>query len=315
MVKNAIRRLVLRYFPELGQRKHLPQLARIENVYDLPVNGSKVSTSFRAYRAADIQLLDAVTKKPISVPIFEQVTLATGQASEQGLFIEPKPGMYCLIQYIDGLDSIPVITSLLPWNTLVPENRCADVSLQQSNRSKLTGANENWHLQTDGEIKQTSQKSDVDAQIRNEKYHQRTTTIASHDTTKVDGSQINEVMGALKTLVGEKALIVALDNLLLGSKKQVDIKAVENMNLESLKQLEAKATELIRMQGATVWLGSEQTNVVKVLLDLIAVVKNTNETLAVHTHPGVSATAQASTFTSYKSVATQLSDTLSIITE
>tara|TARA_Y100000034_G_C6695499_1_gene306445 strand:- start:222 stop:341 length:120 start_codon:yes stop_codon:yes gene_type:complete len=39
-------------------------------------------------------------------------------------------------------------------------------------------------------------------------------------------------MGALKTIVGEKALIVALEGLMLGTQKQLDIKAHENMNLE-----------------------------------------------------------------------------------
>ena len=287
MVKNAFRRLVFRFFPELAQRKHLPQLARIEKVYDLPVGNAQVSTAFRAQKAADIQLLDAVTGDPLTVPVFEQVTLATGQGNEHGLFVEPTPGMQCLIQYIDGLDSIPVITSILPWQTLVPDNRSSDVTLQQSHRSKLAGTNGAWHLQTDTEIKQTSQKSLIAAQVREESYHQRTNNIASHDINKINCNQVTEIMGALKTVVGEKALIVALDNLLLGSKKQVDIKATKNMNLESLKAFEAKAAELAKVLGATVWLGNESVNVVRVLLDLITVVKDTNDTLAKHKHDPV----------------------------
>ncbi|WP_249185291.1 hypothetical protein [Moritella sp. 5] len=212
MVKNAIRRLVLRYFPELGQRKHLPQLARIEKIYDMPVNGASVSSAFRAYKAADIQLLDAVTGKPLAVAVFEQVSIASGQGHEHGLFVEPTPGMQCLIQYIDGLDSLPVITSLLPWHTLVPDHRSTDVSLQQSHRSKLVGRNGDWQLQTDGEIKQSSQKSIVEAQTSEQSYHERNTKVATHDINKIDGNQVNEIMGALKILVGEKAIITSLDN-------------------------------------------------------------------------------------------------------
>jgi hypothetical protein len=257
MVKNAIRRLVLRYFPELGQRKHLPQLARIEKIYDMPVDGGKVSTAFRAYKAVDIQLLNAVTGKSLAVPIFEQVTMATGQSHEHGLFTEPTPGMHCLIQYIDGLDSMPVITSLLPWQTLVPDHRSTDVVLQQSHRSKLAGSDGNWHLETDGEIKQTSQKSIVDSQMREETHHQRDVTITGHDTTKIDGNQVNEIMGALKVLVGEKAIITSLDNLLLGSDKEVKIKSTENMSLDSLKNLFIKAKNItedadtIKLNGGT----------------------------------------------------------------
>lgn len=314
MVKNAIRRIVMRYLPELGQRKHLPQLARIEKIYDLPVGAAQVSTAFRAYRAADVQLLDAVTGKPLSVPVFEQVTLATGQGNEHGLFVEPTPGMSCLIQYIDGLNSMPVITSLLPWQTLVPDNQATDVTLQQSHRSKLSGQHENWHLQTDGEIKQTSQKSTLAAQVSEQCYHQRDTTIASHDTLKIDGNQVNEVMGALKVLVGEKALISSLDNLLLGSNKEIIAKSAENMSLESLKTLEAKAVELAKVQGQTVWLGSDSVNAVQILLDLIGIVKDTNGALASHTHKGAPPD-QAGGFSGFKSNAEGLANELSPITE
>lgn len=315
MVKNAIRRLVLRYFPELGQRKHLPQLARIEKIYDMPVNGGKVSSAFRAYKAVDIQLLNAVTGEPLAVPVFEQVTLATGQSNEHGLFTEPTVGMRCLIQYIDGLDSMPVITSLLPWGTLVPDHRSTDVVLQQSHRSKITGSDGNWHHQTDGEIKHTSQKNIVDSQVRQENYHQRDTTIEAHDTTKIDGNQINEIMGALKILVGEKAIITSLDNLLLGSDKKIIAKSTENMTLESLKTLEAKAAKLAKVQGKTVWLGSENVNAVQILLDLIAIVKSTNKLLSTHTHIGAGKSPQAGEFTGFESDAASLESNLSPITE
>lgn len=257
MVKNAIRRIIMRYLPELGQRKHLPQLARIEKVHDLPTGKSKISTAFRAYKAADIQLLDAITGEPLSTPIFEQVTLATGQAHERGVFIEPSVGMHCLIQYIDGLNSRPVITAILPWQSLVPDNKSTDVVLQQSSTSKVTGSDEDWHIQTNGEIKQTSQKSVIESQVSEIKHHQRDTTISGHDTNKIDGNQVNEIMGALKTLIGEKAIIVAIDNLLLGSKKEVIVESGENMRFKSAKDLIINAKNItedagtIKLNGGT----------------------------------------------------------------
>ena len=217
MVKQAVKRLILRYFPELGERKHLPQLARIENIYDLPTHGSKISTPFRPYKAADIQLINPHTYAPLNVPIFEQVTLATGQASEAGLINEPKPGMFCLVQYIDGLNSAPIITSILPWQSLVPEHKHTDVSLKQNSRAQIKGSNGNWHIETDGDITQTSDTSKIEVRTRDENYHQRTCSIDTHDSLKIDGNQITEVMGALKTIVGEKALFVALEGLMLGT--------------------------------------------------------------------------------------------------
>lgn len=333
MVKQAIKRLIQRYFPELNERKHLPQLACIEKIYDLPSDGAAISTTFRPLKAADVQLLNPLTGEPLAVPVFQQVTLGTGQASDHGLLNEPMPGMQCLIQYIDGLNSHPVITSLLPWQSLVPEHKRTDVTLQQNNRSKLQGRDGNWHLTTDGDITQTSDTSKTAARKSEQNYHERSASIATHDTLKIDGNQITEVMGALKTVVGEKALIVALEGLLLGSKKQVDIEATENMNLktqkefsahatenmnlETLKTLYAKATELAKVEGATVWLGNNSVNVAQVLLDLISLVKDINQSLETHGHKdqGAGPPITQGEFTGHKSTASSLKSTLEPIVE
>jgi hypothetical protein len=315
MVKNAIKRLVLRYFPELGQRKHLPQLARIERIYDIPATAA-ISTAFRPLKAADVQLLNPLTGEPLAVPVFQQVTLGTGQASDHGLLNEPTPGMHCLIQYIDGLNSHPVITSLLPWQSLVPKHKRTDVTLQQNSRSKIQGRDGNWHTTTDGDITQTSDSSKIKTRNREEIYHQRSTNIATHDITKIDGNQITEVMGALKTVVGEKALIVALEGMLLGSKKQVDIEATENMSLTTLKTLHAKATELAKVEGKTVWLGDSSVNVAQILLDLISLVEQMNQTLSVHTHNSPLPTpTEKADFVGYKAEAAGLNSQLEPITE
>jgi hypothetical protein len=301
MVKTAIKRLVLRYFPELGERKHLPQLARIEAIYDLPTNGAKISTPFRPYKAADIQLLNPHTCEPLNVPIFQQVTIATGQSHDSGLINEPQPGMHCLIQYIDGLNSLQVITSILPWQSLVPEYKHTDVSLKQNSRSQIKGSNGNWDIQTDGQINQQCDESNVEARSRTEQFTERQTTIQSHDNVKIDGNQIAEVMGALKTIVGEKALIAALEGLELGSQKHINVKAHENINIDTLKTLHAKASELAKVEGSTVWLGDNSVNALQILADLIKVVSDTNKTLAAHIHPPGEPPAQKGDFTGYKS--------------
>lgn len=317
MVKQAIKRLIQRYFPELSERKHLPQLARIEKIYDLPSSGAAISTAFRPLKAADVQLLNPLTSEPLAVPVFQQVTLGTGQASDHGLLNEPMPGMHCLIQYIDGLNSHAVITSLLPWQSLVPEHKRTDVTLQQNSRSKLQGRDGNWHTTSDGDITQTSDTNKTTARKSEQSYHERSTNIATHDTLKIDGNQVTEVMGALKTVVGEKALIVALEGLLLGSKKQVDIEASENMNLTTLKTLHAKATELAKVEGKTVWLGNNSVNVAQILLDLISLVKDINQSLENHGHKdqGAGEPITKAEFTGHKSTASSLKSTLEPIVE
>lgn len=317
MVKQAIKRLIQRYFPELNERKHLPQLARIEKIYELPGDGAAISTAFRPLKAADVQLLNPLTGEPLAVPVFQQVTLGTGQASDHGLLNEPEPGMQCLIQYIDGLNSHPVITNLLPWQSLVPEHKRTDVTLQQNNRSKLQGCDGNWHLTTDGDITQTSDTSKTAARRNEQNYHERTCSINTHDFTKIDGNQITEVMGALKTVVGEKALIIALEGLLLGSKEQVDIEATKNMNLTTLKTLHAKATDLAKVEGKTVWLGNNSVNVAQVLLDLISLVKDINQSLETHGHKdkGAGPPITQGEFTGHKSTANSLKNKLNPIVE
>ncbi len=315
MVPSAIRRLIERFYPELKQRHHVPQLARIENVHDIPASDPEVSTWFRAHRAVDIQMLD-MYGKATNAPLYQQVPLALGiNAHDSGLVLEPRPGMQCLIQFIDGNNAMPVITHVLPLGQLVTDHKIDEVGLDQNNRASLRGRHGNWKLKSDGEISQHSQTSTVNAQTRVEQYHTKQTTIAAHDTSHIDGNQVKEIMGALKTVVGEKALLIALDNLLLGSKKQVDIKAHENMNLETLKTLHAKAANLAKLEGQTVWVGDSSVNVLQVLLDLIALVKDMNQTLATHTHSGAGTSPEAADFTGYKSTATNLDSQLSPITE
>ncbi len=315
MVPAAIRRLIERFYPELKQRQHVPQLARIEAIYDVPSDSAQVSTPFRPHLSVDIQLLTA-TGEPANTPMYEHVPLAVAcNAGDSGVELSPRQGMQCLIQFIDGNNAMPVITHLLPFGQLVSERKSTDVNIKQSARSHIKGTNNNWHIHTDGHIEQRADTTRVESRNRSEQYHQRATTIEAHDITHIDGNQVNEVLGALKTVVGEKALLIALDNLLLGSKKQVDIKAHENMNLETLKALHAKAANLAKLEGQTVWVGDSSVNVLQVLLDLIALVKDMNQTLATHTHSGAGTSPEAADFTGYKSTATDLDSTLSPITE
>ncbi|TQF70506.1 hypothetical protein [Pseudoalteromonas luteoviolacea] len=312
MVKHAIRRLILRYFPELGERKHLPQLARIEKIYDLPTNGGKISTPFRPYKSVDIQLLNPVTHEPTDIPVFEQVTLAMGQTSDAGLVNEPKPGMHCIIQYIDGLNSYPVITSLLPWGTLIPTQKHTDVSLKQNARAQVQGRDGNWIIETDDSITQISDTNKVQARERAEQFHVKHSTITTHENNQIDGNQVNEIMGALKTVVGEKALLTALEGVLLGSKKQIEIKAHENLNIESLMTLHAKATELAKLEGSTVWIGDGSVNVAQILLELIELVKSLSNDLASHGHKdqGAGPPITKSTFDDHKDSAESLLNVL-----
>lgn len=315
MVTIAIKRLIERFFPELRQRYHVPQLARIEAVHDLPTDSAQIGTWFRAHKAVDIILLDQHGREKTG-NIIAQVPLAISiNSHESGLLVEPQPGMQCLIQFVNGSNAMPVITNVFTIGQSIANSRSTDVTLQQSHRSKLAGSDGDWHLKTDGRIKQSSQTSDIESQIRHEKFHCREATITGHDKTSIDGNQINEIMGALKVLVGEKALITSLDNMLLGSKKEVEIKSTENMTLESLSELHAQAKKLAKVKGATVWLGDDSVNVAQVLLDLINVVKDTNDTLAKHTHPKVSVSPQAGDFNGYKSKASELSSKLAPIVE
>jgi hypothetical protein len=341
MVPQAVKRIVERFWPDLRQRKHVPQLARIKEINDMPTNDPKISTEFRAYKSVDIQLLNPVTKEPLTTSVFKQVPLAVGvNAGESGTFVEPKRGMLCLIQYIDGLDSMPVITNLLPFNQLIPDHQNNDVSLQQSRRSGLFGKNGNWLFKTDGSIDQQSQSSSVKAQKRTENYHEKNTTITGHDKTKIDGNSIAEVMGALKLLVGEKALITALDDLLLGtnknltleakkltsiksgenmdieSLKELSVKSTDNTTIESLKELHVKATKLAKIEGETVWVGGGSVNLLQVVVDLIALVSETNKDIATHNHPSIGApTAIAAKFTAHNVSSEALKTKLSAITE
>ena len=84
-----------------------------------------------------------------------------------------------------------------------------------------------------------------------------------------------------------------------------------------LTTLDALAKELISLKtDGKVWIGSDSTNVVKVLLDLIGVVKTLAKATAEHTHKGktVPAPDNAADFTQQESQAGTLSSELSPLT-
>ena len=89
------------------------------------------------------------------------------------------------------------------------------------------------------------------------------------------------------------------------------------MNLTTLKTLHAKATELAKVEGTTVWLGNNSVNVAQVLLDLISLVKDINQSLENHGHTsaGAGAPITKSEFTAHKSTASSLKSTLKPVVE
>lgn len=69
-----------------------------------------------------------------------------------------------------------------------------------------------------------------------------------------------------------------------------------------------------RLVAPRAWLGSEKTNVLQVLWDLLGLMQQMNAQLASHTHGSTPPPRNAATFTAYASKTTALSAAMSPIT-
>jgi hypothetical protein len=116
--------------------------------------------------------------------------------------------------------------------------------------------------------------------------------VDDHSTEAVGGIKKIEALGALKLLSGGSASLAAVDdlhqatgrdlNLVVGQKYNATVGGDMQERIQGLR--ESLVTVSQRLLAPKTWLGSEQTNVLKILFDLIELVQYMNTQLAGHVH-------------------------------
>ena len=142
MLEKIIRRVILRLFPELTAKAHLPIWGVV--VEDATSFEPGKSTAVKPLYVVDVQLLNDLGEEDKSVPVLKSVPLPVNfAANDRGIFGFPKKGTYVEIGFLRGLPSKPFVRTVLVENQRVPQLSANDVLIQQSENCFQRGDGEN----------------------------------------------------------------------------------------------------------------------------------------------------------------------------
>ena len=97
-MRDLVKKIVLKLFPELTAGLHLDRFARVVAVNDPPTEGG-ASERFRPRYAVDLEILTPDGQRDEAFPIYGAVQLpvSIGCGQEAGLFGFPEPGTIVVI--------------------------------------------------------------------------------------------------------------------------------------------------------------------------------------------------------------------------
>jgi hypothetical protein len=185
-------------------------------------------------------------------------------------------------------------------------------------------ADGNWTRQTDARISDTASEREIEALDNQERYQSTRLTVEDHSRESVGGIKTLEALGALKLLSGGSASLAAVDdlhqatgrdlNLVVGQKHNASVGGEMHEQIKGLRRSVSEVSQ--RLQAPKSWIGSESTNLLQILCDLIDLVAETNNQIAVHTHvPGPQPSpGDAAAFLSHAGTATALGSQMKPIT-
>ncbi|PMN68423.1 hypothetical protein [Enterovibrio norvegicus] len=117
---KTIKRIVLRLFPELTGDWHLPHLAKVVALPELPAGG-ELSERFYPHYAADIHLLDGNMVERKDVPVFQAVPLPVPGIGEHAGRLEPPAiGAIVEVAFVRGQPDKPFIRTVLGLGFKLP---------------------------------------------------------------------------------------------------------------------------------------------------------------------------------------------------
>jgi hypothetical protein len=119
-MREAVKRIILRMFPELSGGYHLDRYARILKISDPPAEGV-ICNRFRPYWAADIEIMTPEGTPAPGFPKYEAVPLPVLAAGpDEGFFLWPRPGTIVTVRWIEGRPDHPVIQHVYPMGLSLP---------------------------------------------------------------------------------------------------------------------------------------------------------------------------------------------------
>ena len=211
---EAIKKIVLRLFPELTGTYHLPRFARVVAISD-PLEKPELADDFRPRYAVDIEVLTPQGEVDEELPRYRCVPLPVQCAGiERGQYGFPDPGALVEVGFAYGLPDHIFIRTVLGHHQGIPGVKPGDMIWQQSEtvRQKVT-AKGDWLRETHGDIHDQCSTKKVNAIENQESYQNSHEKVSQHSIEEVAGKKIIEALGALKLLSGGHCNLSSVDNL------------------------------------------------------------------------------------------------------
>ncbi|PHM39813.1 protein phage [Xenorhabdus mauleonii] len=291
--KTPAQRQIDAAYPELSAGLHLPKFARIEAHTESTASGD-ISDRFRPRYAVDVQLLGD-DGKDAAVPVYKAVPLPLPMAGgESGMFQYPPIGTIVEIAFEGGRPDKPFIRQTLSHGNTLPDIKPGEqLQQQRAEVSQRVTQEGSWIRQTDQTINESSMHREVKADTETRNVVARDSTVQATDKTTVLGTSTLQA-GAVQHMAAGDYCVAANSNYLacVGNDANVEVgqKLIEKVGL--LKQsISGGKQEII---APVVWVGSEQLNVMALMLETLDVVKELAELTAAHTHQNTDGPKNAS---------------------
>jgi hypothetical protein len=216
-MREAIRKIVLKLFPEIAAGLHLPRYARVLAVADSPDSGGSCER-FRPRYAVDIEILTPEGERDTAYPVYEAVPLPVpvGCGHEAGMYGFPHTGALVVVEFAYGRPDHPLIRQVYPLGLSLPQLRAGELRWMQSEASyQQADPDGNWTRHTDAAITDHSRNRIIHAVEKMETVAREVRHITENSTEQVDGIKRIEALGALRLLTAGSGRLSAGDSLAL----------------------------------------------------------------------------------------------------
>ena len=127
---KTIKRIIYRLFPEFTGDWHLPHLAKVVALPELPSEGEE-SDRFNPRYAADVILLDSNFVERKDVDIFQAVPLPVfAIGANAGRFEPPAIGSIVEVAFVQGNPSLPIIRGVYSYGFALPAIKSNESKIQ-----------------------------------------------------------------------------------------------------------------------------------------------------------------------------------------
>lgn len=206
-MKDHLKKLILRLFPEFSGGLHLDRYARVLAISDPPEMGSS-SERFRPRLAVDIEVLNPDLEPDDAFPKYTAVPLPVpiGSGGESGAFAFPDPGALVVIGFAYGRQDHPIIRQIYSMGESLPQVYAGELLFQRSPDVFQKADKEgNWLRKTSTDITDESVTRHIKAQECISEISSEKKLISENSHTEIDGTSTLEVATNLSLLAGTRA--------------------------------------------------------------------------------------------------------------